>query len=176
MSHLICPTPPTAVVHRRRLRASSADQGCPPHAVGANPGFSREDRCRCRGCASRRQRCGDPRVNVSTNDLAGLFYMSGSTGGAKGVMQSHRVVLHCVMVHTNMFGIGPTDPVSLLTSPGYSMSLRPVFSALLNGGTVCPFNVVERGIADLPRWLRRGGSASRRTPLFRPSSASLRPC
>src|SRR5262249_20209713 len=96
-----------------------------------------------------------PGLARSSDALAAVFYTSGSTGRAKGVMQTHRNVLHRAMVDTNQFHIGPEDRLSLLTSPGYSASLRPLFSALLNGAEACPFKVANNGLTAFAEWLSR---------------------
>jgi amino acid adenylation domain-containing protein len=100
-------------------------------------------------------RTGNPGLSVSPHAVAALFYTSGSTGRPKGVIQTHRLVLHRVMIDTNGLGICPEDRLSLLTSPSYSSSLRHLFGALLNGAAVCPFNLVEQGLTELVAWLRR---------------------
>jgi amino acid adenylation domain-containing protein len=97
----------------------------------------------------------NPGLARSPHALAAVFYTSGSTGRPKGVMQTHRNVLHRAMVDTNTFHIGPEDRASLLASPSYSASLRPLFGALLNGATVCPFNVAKNGLTVFAEWLTR---------------------
>ncbi len=97
----------------------------------------------------------NPGLARSSDALAAVFYTSGSTGRAKGVMQTDRNVLHRAMVDTNQFHIGPQDRISLLTSPGYSASLRPLFSALLSGAEACPFKVANSGLTAFAEWLSR---------------------
>lgn len=97
----------------------------------------------------------NPNLAISPDALASVFYTSGSTGRPKGVMQTHRLVLHRVMVDTNRLRICAEDRLSLLTSPSYSVSVRHLFGALLNGAAVCPFDLVDRGLAELATWLRR---------------------
>jgi thioesterase domain-containing protein/acyl carrier protein len=70
-------------------------------------------------------------------------------------VQTHRLVLHRVLIDVQSFGIGRDDRLTLLSSPSYSNSLRHVFGALLNGATLCPFNLVERGAAEFIAWLER---------------------
>ena len=70
-------------------------------------------------------------------------------------MHSHRSVLHRVRIDTNAYHISLHDRLSLLTSPSYSVSMRNVFGALLNGASVCPFDIDESGIIELARWLSR---------------------
>lgn len=94
-----------------------------------------------------------PAVLHPATDLAAIFYTSGTTGRPKGVMQDHRSILHRVMIDTNSFGIHADDRLSLLSSPTYSVSLRIVFGALLNGATVCPFDIDVEGLGRVARWL-----------------------
>ena len=95
----------------------------------------------------------NPGVSVSADAVAAIFYTSGSAGQPKGVMQTHRSILHRVMIDTNNFHICPEDRLSLLSSPIYSVSLRNFFGALLNGAAVYPFDVRKEGIAHLADWL-----------------------
>jgi amino acid adenylation domain-containing protein len=92
-------------------------------------------------------------LSISPDTVAAIFYTSGSTGQPKGVVQTHRNILHRVMIDTNNFHICPDDRLSLLSSPTYSVSLRSLFGALLNGATVCPFNIEDEGVSRVARWL-----------------------
>ena len=58
-----------------------------------------------------------------------------------------------MMIDTNNYHICPDDRRSLLSPPTYSVSLRSVFGALLNGATVCPFDIEEEGLSRLSKWL-----------------------
>jgi amino acid adenylation domain-containing protein len=97
----------------------------------------------------------NPGLVVLPDALAAVFYTSASTGRPKGVMQSHRLVLHRAMVDTNGLRISREDRLSMLSSPSYSATLRHLFGALLNGATLCPFNIADQGLTKLAPWLRR---------------------
>lgn len=89
----------------------------------------------------------------SPEQLAYLFYTSGSTGRPKGVVDSHRNVLHNVMRYTNALRITPSDRLTLVQSPTFSGTVSSLFSALLNGAAICPFDLHVEGFASLAAWL-----------------------
>jgi amino acid adenylation domain-containing protein len=94
-----------------------------------------------------------PPVDISPDQIATILYTSGSTGAPKGVMQSHRNLLQHVRNYTNNLRIRRDDRVSLLFSYSFSASLLDIFGALLNGATLCPFDVRSEGTAGLVRWV-----------------------
>jgi amino acid adenylation domain-containing protein len=91
------------------------------------------------------------------DDLAFLISTSGSTGRPKVIMQSHRNMLHSVLRYTNALGITPQDRIAWFTSLGGAQGLATVWTALLNGATLCPFPVLDRGMVGLSRWLTDNG-------------------
>ncbi len=85
-------------------------------------------------------------VAASPDDLCSLNYTSGSTGGAKGCMHTHRTIMHTTVGLATWHNHAP-GTVFLGVAPMYQVA---GFSVLANcavyvGGTVVP----------LPRWDRR---------------------
>ncbi|MFL5866644.1 MAG: condensation domain-containing protein [Thermoleophilaceae bacterium] len=97
---------------------------------------------------------GPPEPPPAADDLAFVIYTSGSTGRPNGVMQPHRNVLHNVLRLTNGLGVRPEDRLVLLASLSSGQGLATAWVALLNGATVCPFPIMERGVTGLPGWLQ----------------------
>jgi amino acid adenylation domain-containing protein len=87
------------------------------------------------------------------DDAARIIYTSGSTGEPKGVVLNHRRILHEVMSTTNGCRIRAGDRVCLLTSPGTGQGMVTSYAALLNGATLCPFDIRLEGLPRLAAWL-----------------------
>jgi amino acid adenylation domain-containing protein len=87
------------------------------------------------------------------DDLAAVMYTSGSTGRPKGVMHTHRTLLHTALRHALGLGLRADDRVALLASPSGGHGMGTTWMTLLTGATLCPFPVMDRGVAGLPGWL-----------------------
>ena len=83
-----------------------------------------------------------------------IAFTSGTTGEPVGVVGAEEPVSRFLAWYVDMFGIGPTDRVAMLSSPGHDPLLRDVFTPLWVGGTVC---VPPTGLLRDPerslRWL-----------------------
>ncbi len=86
---------------------------------------------------------------ISSDAFAYVFYTSGSTGRSKGVVDTHRNVLHNVMRYTNSLHICAADRLTLLQSCSFSGSVSSLFSALLTGAAVFPFDLRKEGVGNL---------------------------
>jgi amino acid adenylation domain-containing protein len=118
-----------------------------------------------------REICGDsidvidftkPDVDLSDHDLSALakpdslamlLYTSGSTGQPKGVMHTHRNVLVDVRNLTNGWGVSAEDRWLLHTSVGFANSVRAIFSSLLNGASIYPYDIKTSGFGELANLL-----------------------
>lgn len=96
-----------------------------------------------------------PRPRLDGDTLACLLYTSGSTGEPKGVVRTHRNLLHRARCAITSLAIGPDDRVSALHSPAFGAGLRDVLAALLGGATLLPFDVRSAGLAPLAAWINR---------------------
>ncbi len=88
----------------------------------------------------------------SSASLALISYTSGSTGEPKGVMQSHRSILHNVMLRTNLYRISPYERIAVPRSVT-SGAVVNMFLAVLNGSGCYLFDAQKEGVPALAHWL-----------------------
>lgn len=84
---------------------------------------------------------GAPGVTALPDQIVYVLYTSGSTGEPKGVIQTHRNVLHNIMKYTNGIHISADDRLLLVASCSVGASVSDIYGALLNGGSLFPLDL-----------------------------------
>lgn len=95
----------------------------------------------------------DFETSVDPDDRAWLIYTSGTTGRPKGVIQTHRNILHNALRLAAGMQLTAEDRVAMLASPSGGQGVSTLWSALLTGATLCPFPSMDRGVVGLKEWL-----------------------
>jgi len=103
----------------------------------------------------RRSGADNPGIFISPDTPTWILYTSGSTGQPKGVLQTHRNVLHFVRNYTNGLYLSSTDRMALLYSFGVNGAAHEMFSALLNGASLHTLDIKVEGVTALAGWLER---------------------
>jgi amino acid adenylation domain-containing protein len=96
----------------------------------------------------------NPNLPIAPDSLASLLYTSGSTAQPKGVVQSHRNLLHMALRYTNGYRITHRDRIALLRTLTVSGGTLHSLGALLNGASLLHYNLKRDGFVDLAQWLR----------------------
>ncbi len=100
----------------------------------------------------------DTNINYIDKEIPGetpayILYTSGSTGNPKGVIQSHRNILHHVEAWTRRFVITAADRMTLLASFSHDGSVPDIYSSLLNGATLYPIDIKQTNIREMVQLL-----------------------
>jgi amino acid adenylation domain-containing protein len=91
-----------------------------------------------------------PLPNCAPNQLAYIFYTSGSTGHPKGAMVEHRGMINHLWAKIEEVKLTGSDVVAQNASQGFDISVWQFLSALLVGGKI---RIVRDEIAHDPRML-----------------------
>lgn len=94
----------------------------------------------------------DHQISNSRTAISHLLYTSGTTGAVKGVIQTHRNVLHTIRVEAALLNLCIDDRLATFAS-GTGQALMNIFAALLTGATLCIFDTKRHGIVPLTNWL-----------------------
>jgi amino acid adenylation domain-containing protein len=108
-------------------------------------------------------------THPAADALALLLYTSGSTGRPKGALHTHKSVLVEVRNLTNAWHISAHDRWVLYTSVSFAASVRTIYCTFLNGGSIYPYDIKQRGFGELPEWLR-----SNRITIWRTMTTTFR--
>lgn len=92
-------------------------------------------------------------VPAGRQDMAYIYYTSGSTGQPKGIAGTLEGLSHFINWETKTFSIGPGWRVSQFTVPTFDPFFRDVFLPLCTGGTICippdvPFTLSPKALMD----------------------------
>lgn len=79
--------------------------------------------------------------NDNPNGIAYILYTSGSTGKPKGVIQNNENVLYYIENYSKNLKITNNDNITLFSKYTFDASVMDIYSALLNGATLCIFDV-----------------------------------
>ncbi len=87
-----------------------------------------------------------------------ILYTSGSTGNPKGVVQTNENVLHFIECYSKKLNVTPSDRIALFTSYSHTVAVIDIFTALLNGAAVYPYDIKKEGkMGKLSVWINDEG-------------------
>lgn len=93
---------------------------------------------------------------ICSEDIAYILYTSGSTGNPKGIIQTHRNVLHFIECYKNTLSITDEDRMTLFSAFSHDAAIMDIYGALLNGATLYPLNIKSQmGIDKIANWLEK---------------------
>ena len=93
-------------------------------------------------------------VDAGPEQICYIMYTSGSAGAPKGVTQNNRNIMKFIMDYSNNLQIISSDKIALTTTYTHTVAIIDIFSSLLNGATLLPYDIKSKGGIDkLGMWL-----------------------
>jgi amino acid adenylation domain-containing protein len=97
-----------------------------------------------------------PRINP--DQIAYILYTSGSTGRPKGVAQTHENIYYYVHNWIDRFSVSDSDRMTLFSSYGHDGSIPDIYSVLIQGATLFPYDIKNRQTHEQPvEWITKEG-------------------
>jgi amino acid adenylation domain-containing protein len=96
----------------------------------------------------------NPEFQIEARGLSNLIYTSGSTGTPKGVIMTHQNLLHAAWRNWHNLSLNPTDRVAMTFYLSFGGAMLYSFGTLLNGGTLCLFDIKAQGLKELVTWFQ----------------------
>lgn len=89
------------------------------------------------------------------DDPACLLFSSGSTGEPKGIVLSHRCLMHAAHTYIHHMEAGPDDRIVWTSPVTVGAALLPIMTALLAGGALHRFEIQRDGITRFHAWMEQ---------------------
>jgi amino acid adenylation domain-containing protein len=96
----------------------------------------------------------NPGLASSAREPHAIFYTSGSTGRPKGVLVSHVFLTQWAQYQANDWYLSPSDRIAMVTSVCYLAAHTSLMGALMNGGTLCLFDIKSHSAQAALDWIR----------------------
>jgi amino acid adenylation domain-containing protein len=99
----------------------------------------------------------NPKLPLEPDRLFNLTYTSGSTGQPKGVLQTHRNILHNALEATHLLKFCRDDRFALVMPLSFGAAAADVCESMLNGAALLLYDLKAQGSGGFSAWLRRMG-------------------
>ncbi len=97
---------------------------------------------------------GDGDMYRDAGQMAYILYTSGSTGRPKGVVQNQQNIFYYIRGWSKRFSVSDSDRMAQFASFCHDGAVPDIYSSLLNGATLYPFDVKTRANIESPAlWL-----------------------